>query len=530
MANAPARQRKLPEPFHSLWEALNSLPIAIVVMLLLAILSALGTVIPQEHLARPAPGQTMEMMYFERFGVETYYTIPLGKAALNIPTSKHALIESLGLKHIYFTPYFFVLLVWLSVSAIVCNITRFKRTVRQWREPTVVRGPKFFGGDKRSLEVEGLGPNAAAAVEQSFRRQGYRVVKKDEDGATHIYADKGFLKRWALVLLHFSILVLIFGGCYGKIYGVESYVRMADGEEKDLTLNLHEGKLEMVHWLLDRVPPLTFHLDQDHFRIDYDKKIKLPAMLEEMLASGMLSEDRVEYERYFVKDFVSQLTVSREGRSKTQEVKVNHPIKLDKLVLYQSGYVQEGYLNVEIDGESREYRFVPNVWMALGPNGLVPAENAMSMGGSGQYSDHAFILMQVKAGDLYVGGEKQGYLGPMSIVEMADMTTGQQFAGRLISPDQGFETEIGGTPVSVTMSTRVDDYSDFSYKRDPGIPILYFGWIAMIVGVSLAMYIPFSQAWVRISGSDAHILLTGRGGREDAAKLASQWNDILSTP
>ena len=84
MAVATARQRRLPEPFNSLWEALNSLPIAIVVMLLLAILSALGTVIPQEHLARPEPGKTMEMMYFERFGAEQYFEIPLGGATLNL--------------------------------------------------------------------------------------------------------------------------------------------------------------------------------------------------------------------------------------------------------------------------------------------------------------------------------------------------------------------------------------------------------------------------------------------------------------
>jgi len=199
-------------------------------------------------------------------------------------------------------------------------------------------------------------------------------------------------------------------------------------------------------------------------------------------------------------------------------------------VLYQSGYVQVGYLHIEVDGESNEYMFNPNLWMALGPNGLVDAQDAMMLGDTGQYSAHAFILKQVKAGDLYVGGEKQGYLGPMSIVDIADMQTGQMLGARLITPDQGFETTIGGRPVTITMSTRVDNYSDFSYKRDPGIPILYFGWIAMIVGVALTMYIPFSQAWVRITGGEAQFLLAGRGGMDDAKKIASQWNDILSTP
>lgn len=529
MATDVARQRRLPEPLHSLWEALNSLPVAIVVMLLLAILSALGTVIPQEHLARPQPGQTMEQMYNARFGQATYYHLSLGNATLNVPTSKHAWIKSLGLQHIYFTPYFFLLLVWLSVSAIVCNIMRFKRTVRQWKDPTIVRGANFFKNNKRSLEVEGMTSGAEKAIIDNFHHRGFRVFTEEQDGETHIYADRGFLKRWALVLLHFSILVLLFGGVYGKIYGVESYVRMADKESKDLTLDLYKGKLPLVKPLLDKVKPLTFHLDQDHFRIDYDKKLELPTMLMKAHESGMLSDDDLEYERYFVKDFVSQLKVSRNGHSVTQEVKVNHPIKLDRLNLYQSGYVQVGYLRVVIDGKADDYMFVPNTWVVIGPTGLVDVDQLMSMNADmSQYSSDAFILKQVKAGDLYVEGKKDGYLGPMSIVNIANMQTGQTLGTQLITPDKGFDTTIDGKPVHVTMSTRVDDYSDFSYKRDPGIPILYFGWIAMIVGVTLAMYVPFTQIWIRVTGETAHLLMSGRGGIEDAHKLTSQWNDILN--
>ncbi len=90
------RSGKLPEPFESIMAALNSLPVAIVVMLLLTILSALGTMIPQEHLARPQ-GMTLEQMYAQKFGPLVYKDIQLGSnLKLKIPQSKHAMIDSLG--------------------------------------------------------------------------------------------------------------------------------------------------------------------------------------------------------------------------------------------------------------------------------------------------------------------------------------------------------------------------------------------------------------------------------------------------
>ena len=51
-------------------DALNSLPVAIVVMVFLIFLQAIGTMIPQEHLARPQ-GMTLEQMYLGQPGCET---------------------------------------------------------------------------------------------------------------------------------------------------------------------------------------------------------------------------------------------------------------------------------------------------------------------------------------------------------------------------------------------------------------------------------------------------------------------------
>ena len=524
-AVAIKQKGKTLELFESLMAALNSLPVAILVMLLLATLSVLGTMIPQENLARPE-GMSLEQMYFERFGPMVYKDVRLSdRLVLKIPKSKHALLNSLGFKHIYFTPYFFMLLVWLSVSAVVCNITRYKRTMRLWRKPKVINGGGFFRADKRAVVLSPATHEQVGLISKELKSRGFRVREKThKDGTVCLYGDKSFWHKWAMLLLHGAILVLIVGAAYGKIYGVEDYVRMADGETKSLTLDLHQGKIPLVKPLLDRIAPITYELAQDNFHIDYDKSIQMPGWLREGYEKGEVPEEVLPYYMYFVKEFVSDFTMSRNGRSITREVKVNHPIKLDKLVMYQSSYQQIGYLDVDIDGERQEIQAVTDQWLGLGQGGLIEGTRAMNMGPAA--AETVFYLEQVKAGELFISGESQGMMGPMTIASLIDRRTSQSLGRILLTPDKGFETTLGGKPVSVRMSRRVDNYSDFSYKRDPGIPILYLGWISMIVGIAVALYIPFTQVWLRFEPSKTYALVAG-GGSAVADSNYGRWNDML---
>jgi len=501
---APTASRQgPPEPHELLWRWLNSLPIAIAVMLALALLSALGTLIPQEHLLSGEDALNPAKMYVERFG-ETRYHI----------------IDALGLNRIYFTWYFFALLSWLSVSAVVCNITRLRNTLRLWRTPPVVRREQAFNGKRGAAELSGVQAGNLQALKAELAKERFRVREADDGSAHCVYADRGFGKKWGLVLLHFSLIVLLAGAIYGRIFGVVGQIRLADGEKQNLTLDLKHGKRPFIYPLLDRLPPLTFALSQDRFRIDYDKSIADPSSLEQV------DPELRDYYRFFVRDFVSTLTVSRGGVSKSQEVKVNHPLVLDKLVLYQSGYQQIGYIKVTDAERSVEYPVYPEQWLVLTPQGPVPDDQVTS--GDAIFSS-AFLMEQVKAGDLYQGGKKVGYIGPLTIVRIADVATGQT-TSQLLSPDRSFKTELAGRKVRVSMAKRVDNYSDFAYKRDPGIPVLYFGWIALIIGIALSLYLPFTQVWIRLSqagagGETAWMLMQGPAGAYYA-----RWHDILRAP
>jgi hypothetical protein len=85
----------------------------------------------------------------------------------------------------------------------------------------------------------------------------------------------------------------------------------------------------------------------------------------------------------------------------------------------------------------------------------------------------------------------------------------------LVKPDQGFELRLQGKPVKVTMSTRVDNYSDFSYQRDPGLPVLAAGWILLVIGVAAALYTPFTVVQARAEPGRLLLLVMGQNSQPD---------------
>lgn len=490
---------------QSLWRWLNSLPVAVWVMILLAFLSMLGTMIPQEHLAQPPGGLSLEEMYVQRFGA-----------------SRAALIRGLGLSRIYFTWYFNFLLIWLCVSAVICNIVRYRRTAALWRAPGPLRKAPFFQASKRAVIAQGAGETEYSRLRELLAGKGYRIREAGEDGARCLYADKGFLSRWALVVLHVAVLVLLFGGMYGKAVGVEGNVMLADGEKKDLELDIVTNKHRYVQPLLKLLPPLVFELDQKAYRIDYLKQIQLGSEILKM------PEDLHDYYRYIVHDYVSDLTVKRGSRVKQGEVKVNHPLVIDKLNLYQSGYHQTGYLSLSIAaGEAVEAELLADTPSVItsrgvavqdGPGGawLLPVPGTQfgkvtALPQGTPVSDLLYEFEQVKAGDYYDGGVKAGYIGPLTIAHMYEPQSGQYMGSRLITPDKPLALTVNGQPALASMSRRVDNYSIFSYKRDPGIPVLYFGWILMIAGVALTLYIPFSQLYLRYEQQGGKLYILGAG-------------------
>jgi cytochrome c biogenesis protein ResB len=545
-----AASRPTPGPFELLWRALNSLPVAIFVMLALALLSALGTLIPQQHLNPQPVGMTYAEFLTSRYGAQRY-----------------ELLHLLGFDRIYFTWYFNALLIWLAVSAVICNIVRWRTTLRLWKTPVVRRGARFFAADKRSWQfaaASDTGTSAQGAVTQSdalaaatpdeavraiaadLQQLGYRLRIEQEDTgegarAVTLYADRGFAKKWALVLLHVALLILLAGGFYGAAVGVKGSIRIAEGETKTLTIDVAAGKYAWVQGWLQRLPKVTYELHEHNFRIDYGRKLLLESQYDNVPA------ELKEYFWYYVHDYISDLEVTRvfadgrRGKPRRGDVIVNHPLVYDKLVLYQSGYDQRGYLSVtDASGKSRELRlpdplYSAETWYALTPDEVVVRNpnNMQWVVPIDQGDNYALrpveqsnvsplmfqVAQNVKSGDLYRHGEPVGKVSPMAILTLAAAGAPMEMGSLLLTDKTGFETMLGGQPVHVRLSAKTDDYSVFEYKRDPGSPVLFLGWLLLVAGIALTMYVPFTQLWLRAEPGSLAVLAIGPDKRRLRQRL-----------
>jgi hypothetical protein len=215
-----------------------------------------------------------------------------------------------------------------------------------------------------------------------------------------------------------------------------------------------------------------------------------------------------------VRQFVSTLAVTHNGvTTGPEEVSVNHPLTSEKMTFYQSGYSQLGYVSVDFGGgRVAEFPAPAEVQLALTSEGVMLGEMAAATGRP--TADAAFILEQVKAGDLYAAGQKTGYVGPLTIAHLLHQRTGEQ-SSVLLTPEQGFATLLGGQPVTVRMSRKVENYSDFSYQRDPGLPILGLGWVLLVIGIAAALYTPFTQVQAREEASRSLLVVLGQNSQRD---------------
>jgi cytochrome c biogenesis protein len=179
---------------HSLWRALGSSRLAVILLaalLLAVLLASLFPQMPQDV----ADGETWLAAAALRYGWAT------------------DLLHGLGLFDAYRTPWFLVLLAALMLNTVACTIQRLPRLWRSLkRVPVVSRPEAFYQGFARRADwpVSSVEEGLAVVVE-GLRRNGYRpLVERDEAvGSASVYAERG---RWAqigTVVGHAAALLLV---------------------------------------------------------------------------------------------------------------------------------------------------------------------------------------------------------------------------------------------------------------------------------------------------------------------------------
>lgn len=256
---------------------LSSLNLTIWLLLILALTSILGSIIPQQ-------------------GTTSTIHTHLSPVVLK-------LFMALRLFDVYHSYWFLSLTGLLCLNLVLCTTTRLPSVVSSVKKTSSYRIPKRANTVRTSIDRE-QADAILKRLEKTLRLRYGKVSRQESATATTLFAHRGRYRRISLLIAHLSILVIILGMTVGRYTGIEGYIELSQGETaKSVHVNNAEGILD-----------LGFTLRCDQFTIDF-------------------------YENGMPKDFLSKLSFIEDGHTLSQEsLRVNYPVTYKGFRFYQANY------------------------------------------------------------------------------------------------------------------------------------------------------------------------------------------------
>jgi cytochrome c biogenesis protein len=478
------------EPFsRSLGAALRtlrSMRTALILLLVVGAASVAGSLVPQ---APTAPAAVADL-----FG-----TRPL----------LARVYRALGLFDVYGSWWLTLTYVLLLISLASCLVPRTRALVRGLRaRPHPIR--ELDGLRHFAEAVVPAAPEAVLARSRSvLRRRRFRVAATDPGLA----AEKGGAREWGSLLFHWSLFLILVGAVYGKGFGSRGVATIVEGET----------------WT--------------EAHASYD----LPPEEGRFFAEGMHSGLQVRLEDFdaayhpdgLPRDFVSRVEVAGPdgGAEASREIRVNHPLSVDGLKLFQQGY---GWAPViEVRHEGRPVASGPVVFVTDTPNDqrrpwrgviklpslepqiglgfrLLPDPLAGLAGGPMLEARNPFLTWRAWRGDLRLTSAQSVFrLDTTGLEPWLDGSLGL-----------GETAELPGG-ISITFR-ELREYTQLLVKRDPGTWLMLGAAVLILIGLVPALASSRRRVWVRAIGADGAgtRLQVGGFALQRRAAFAEEFDDL----
>lgn len=357
-----------------------------------------------------------------------------------------AWIKALGLNDVYRTGWFRSLLVLLCVNLTICSIQRLPKTLRLIRRKE--EGVSAEKLSKFAVHAHFIVAKPLAEVEPRLREivgsefAPLQPLPAPAEGASAMsgFAEKG---RWSTLMayvVHLSVLVVLVGALVGSTMGFKGFMNISESEQSNEVM-LGDGEESIT---------LPFEVRNDDFDVTY-------------------------YDTGAPKEFRSDLVIVRDGKEVLkQTIRVNDPLTVDGITFYQSSYgstlkeAKVAFKDSET-GKSTEVT-LPFRQMVMLPG---TKDRVMVM-------DFQQNLNQLgPALAVALSREGQEPTGSWILAKMSD------FHGNKIL---NYQLKVLGIDQR--------QYTGLQVKRDPGVETVVFGFVAMVLAMTLAFYMSHRKIWV----------------------------------
>ncbi|MFZ0863541.1 MAG: cytochrome c biogenesis protein ResB [Candidatus Sulfotelmatobacter sp.] len=273
--------------WRNLWQTLSSIKTGVVLIILVVIFSAAGTVILQRPMTDPDDMQRAYSPAMLRF------------------------LDVTGLTDVFHTRWFIAMMILVSLSIIAASVQRFPNAWRYFARPYKSPDESF----RKVLPTQAQIPVAdeeqgLSAAERALRHMGLKAERIVRTDSFSLFSERNRISEMGVYIVHASLLLIFLGFIVDSLYGWRGFLTLSPGTASN-QIEMKDGSLRTI--------PFSIRCDGTG---------------EETYADGS------------PKRWWSKLAVVDAGREMSRkEIVVNDPLVYQGLRFYQASYGRTGKLD-----------------------------------------------------------------------------------------------------------------------------------------------------------------------------------------
>lgn len=435
---------------RKIWETAASIKTGVVLLILVVILAAAGTVILQRPMTEPDDMQRAYSPQALRF------------------------LDATGLTDVFHAWWFLGLMALVSCCIIAASIDRFPNAWRYYSRPYKYPDASFRRAlhPQKSIAIadEETGLVAAERALHLLGLKPERVVREDHFG---IFAERHRFSEMAVYIVHASLLLIFFGWIIDGVYGWRGSINLNEGQTSNAIV-LRDGKT--------RALPFAIRCD----------------------AAG-----QENYKDGTPKKWWSKLAVVEGGQDvKTKEIVVNDPLLYGGVRFYQASYGPNGKVNKLVIAATPNPAFKSAgsaSAKAVSPNSAAadPKEIALTLGQTADLSADTtvrfaefFTDYAVRDGQVYKRSNEVG--DPAAHLIVTSKATSKAVAQSFDVWFPALEEVADNSKAPYLLQPKdlkMGHYTGLEVSHEPGQWGVWAGVVLIGVGLAFVFYVVHMRFW-----------------------------------
>jgi cytochrome c biogenesis protein len=376
------------------------------------------------------------------------------------------LFNTLDIFDMYHSWWFRFLLCMLTINIIICSINRLSSTWKTIFPKKASFTINRFRNAKNRQEWPADGSaDGLTEIYASWLSKRFNMVKSEtSENGYLLFGEKGRWTRLGVYAVHLSIILMIVGSLVGSIFGFDGFVNIPEGESVD---------------------SIFLRNSQSEIKLDFAIKCN--------------DFDFTLYESGMPKEYRSSLSIIKNNQTIMQkDIIVNDPLRYEGINIFQSSYGKLPATKLTVTFTEKASGLIYNkaatmkspIEMPGNSGTLIVEDFRPSFSFRGVNLSNVF-LCQLTLTD----GE------PEHIIISADFPR--------------FDVMRKGDFVISIANADLKYYTGLQVTKDPGVPLVYAGFLFMIIGCYVTFFMFHQKICVEIMVTDGktNIMAAGISGK-----------------